>query len=429
MCSRSAAGSAVLLFICSLNFARPALGSPASVRLDDLLARARPSAEEFATAAELGAARRELAATSAQWAAGPTLGVEAGPRATNGSTDADLALDLDLPLLGRANGRQEALAALKTASLRLPAAARLETRGRIAAAFIATWAAEREALLRADDVATVERWLGIARRRLAEGAEAAFEVDLIAFDLEQARAERAEALVDRAAGWAEVAVWVEPPLAALPALPDVPDVPEAPEAPEIGEGEPLGEPSPPDLGKGSDLDQRFAVGPVALALAARRDLAVALARFEAARSQSRWALRSSLAREADESVARFGLAYRFPLAAERPAADQALAASVAAAEREAEQRLAELRSRFVSARSRFAALSAFAAPSPDSADPSPERTLAAIELRLTEGKARPAEALLIRRAVIAAELARIQRRAALLAASWELAHLTTEVLP
>ncbi len=426
MCSRSAAGSAVLLFICSLNFARPALGSPASVRLDDLLARARPSAEEFATAAELAAARRELGATSARWAAGPTLGVEAGPRATNGSTDADLALDLDLPLLGRANGRQEVLAALKTASLRLPAAARLETRGRISAAFIATWAAEREALLRADDVATVERWLGIARRRLAEGAEAAFEVDLIAFDLEQARAERDEALVDRAAGWAEVAVWVEPPLAALP---DVPDVPEAPEAPEIGEGEPLCEPSPPDLGKGSDLDQRFAVSPVALALAARRDLAVALARFEAARSQSRWALRSSLAREADESVARFGLAYRVPLAAERPAADQALAASVAAAEREAEQRLAELRSRFVSARSRFAALSAFAAPSPDSADPSPERTLAAIELRLTEGKARPAEALLIRRAVIAAELARIQRRAALLAASWELAHLTTEVLP
>ncbi len=424
MCSGSAAGSAVRLSFCLLLLVTPSAWGQAPARLEDLLARARASAEELAVSSELAAARRELGAASARFAAGPTLGVEAGPRRTDGSTDADVAVDLDLPLLTKANGRADAFAALDRATARLPAAARLETRSRIAAAFIAAWAAEREALLRGEDVATVERWLQIARRRLDQGAEAAFEVDLIGFDREQARAARAEALAARASAWGQLAVWVEPPLGDLP---------------EPGAGESIAEPSPPGLPPEADLAARLEASPLALAFSARRDLAAALARFELARSQSRWALRSSLAREAEESVAHFGLAYRFPLAAERPAAEQALVASVAAAEREAEQGLAELESRFASARSRFAALSASEslaseatasdATGSNASGPAPERTLAAIELRLTEGKARPSEALLMRRAVIAAELARIQRRAALLAASWELALLTAEVLP
>lgn len=413
MCSGSTVGSTVRLLFCILLLARSAQGQ-APPRIEDLLPRARASAEELAVSSELAAAGRELGATSARWAAGPTLGFETGPRRADGSTDADVAVDLDLPLLAKANGREEALAALERATTRLPAAARLETRGRIAAAFLDAWAAEQEALLRGEDVATVERWLEIARRRLEQGAEAAFEVDLIGFDREQARAERAEALVARAAAWSRLAVWVEPPLAPLP---------------EAGTGEPIAEPSPPGLPPDEEFEARWEASPLAAAFSARRDLTVALARFEQARSQSRWALRSSVAREAEESVARFGLAYRFPLAAERPAAEQALAASVAAAEREAGQGLAELESRFAAARSRFAALSASEAPASDAPPPSPERTLAAIELRLTEGKARPSEALLLRRAVIAAELARIQRRAALRAAAWELALLTAEVLP
>jgi len=413
MLMRSAAGWAARLLLCFVTMARPGRGE-APPRLEELLARAKPSAEDLAVSSDLAAARRELGATSARFASGPTLGVETGPRRTNDSTDADVAIDFDLPLLGKANGREEAFGALEQASARLPVAARLETRGRIAAAFVAAWASEREALLRGEDVVTVERWLQIARRRLEQGAEAAFEVDLVAFDLEQARAARGEALAARAAAWGQLAVWVEPPLAPLP---------------DVEPGEGIAEPSPPDLPPDVDLGTRFESSPLGLALAARRDLAVALARFDQARSQSRWALRSSLAREAEESVARFGLAYRFPLAAERPAADQALAASIAAAERQADQSLAELRSRFVSARSRVLALSPVETPAPVSAEPSPERTLAAIDLRLTEGKARPSEALLLRRAVIAAELARIQRRAALLAASWELATLTAEVLP
>ncbi len=424
MCSGSAAGSAVRLSLFLLLLVPPSAWGQAPPRLEDLLARARASAEELAVSSDLAAARRELGATSTRFAAGPTLGVEAGPRRTGGSTDADVAVDLDLPLLTKANGRAEALAALDRASARLPAAARLETRSRISAAFIDAWAAEREALLRGEDVATVERWLQIARRRLDQGAEAAFEVDLIGFDREQARAARAEALAARASAWGQLAVWVEPPLGDLP---------------EPGTGQPIAEPSPPGLPQDANLAARLEASPLALAFSARRDLAAALARFEQARSQSRWALRSSLAREAEDSVAHFGLAYRFPLAAERPAAERALAASVAAAEREAEQGLAELHSRFSSARSRFAALSASEslaseatasdATGPNARGPAPERTLAAIELRLTEGKARPSEALLMRRAVIAAELARIQRRAALLAASWELALLTAEVLP
>ena len=413
MCSGSAAGLAVRLSCCVLLLAARSAQSQEPARLEDLLARARPSAEELAVASELAAARRELGATSARFAEGPTLGVEAGPRRSDGSTDADLSVELDLPLLAKANGRGEVLAALERAESSLPAAARAETRGRIAAAYISAWAAEREALLRGEDVRTVERWLQIARRRLDQGAEAAFEIDLIGFDREQARAARAEALAARAAAWAQLAVWVEPPLVPLP----------NPES-----GEPLAEPSPPDLPPDGDFAPRLEAAPLALALGARRDLSVSLARFEQARAQSRWALRSSVAREAEESVARFGLAYRFPLAAERPVAEQALRSAVAAADRESEQGRAELRGRFVAARSRYAALAADLPPSGETA-PSPERALAAIELRLAEGKARPSEALLMRRAVIAAELARIQRRAAWLAASWELDVLIGEVKP
>ncbi len=410
MLIRSAVGSTACFLLCTLVLARSADGQ-VPPRLEDLLARAKPSAEELAASSELAAARRELGGTSARFAAGPTLGIETGPRRTNGSTDADVAIDLDLPLLGKGNGREEALAALERAGVRLPVAARIETRGRITAAFVAAWAAEREVLLRGEDVSTVERWLQIAKHRLDQGAEAAFEVDLVAFDLEQARAARAEALAARAVAWGQLAVWVEPPLQDLPAA---------------GNGEGIAEPAPPDLPADVDLIARFESSPLGLAFAARRDLAVALARFDLGRSQSRWVLRSSLAREAEESVARFGLAYRFPLAAERPTADQALTAAIAAAEREAGQRLAELGVRFAAARARYLALHPSAS-SPT--DPSPERTLAAIELRLTEGKSRSSEALLLRRSVLAAELARIQRRASLLSAAWELAALTAEVLP
>ncbi len=417
MFSRFAAHRAVrlslYLFLSLVSFA-PRAFAQGQPRLEDLLARARPSAEELALSSELDAARREFAATSRRLAGGATLGAETGPRRTGSSTEADLAIDLDLPLLAKANGREGALSALERAAALLPAAARWETRGRIAAAYVAAWSAERQALLRDQDVAIVERWLGIARRRLEQGAEAAFEVDLIAFDLEQARGARAEALVARSSAWAELAVWVEPPLLPLP-------------EPEVGA--PLDEPIPPDLVPKDELPARVLSGSLAEGIAARRELAVALAQFDDGRARSRWAIRSSLAREAEERVARFGLAYRLPLAAERPVADRALESAIASADREAEQRTSELQSRLAAARSRLTALGASEVPLTGEEALSPERTLAAIELRLVEGKSHASEALLMRRAVIAAQIARIERRAARIAASWELSILTTEVLP
>lgn len=410
-----------LLLARTADAASDAAAADQALSFEEVLARARASAEELAVMAELAAAQREIGATSPRFASGPVLSAAAGPRRGSGSIDPDVAVDLDLPLLPRTNGRTEAMLALEGAQKVLPQAARLETRSRIVSAWISLWRADQETRLRAQDVATVERWLSLLRRRFEQGAEALFEVDLIELELEQARATAREVEASKTAALSELALWMDPP-------------PE--EFGDLANSEP---PAPfaavsMALAPSRPANTAISLGLLSTAVEARRDLKVALARFERARSQSRWALRSGLAREADESVAHVGLSYRFPLAKEKAAVAQAFDAEVAALEREARERQAALAARFELARERWLAgmagtvgtvLQTSARPN----DSYNERTLAALELRLAEGKARPSETLLLRRSVLAAEVARLDRRALHLAAAWEIAILTTEELP
>lgn len=356
---------------------------------------ARPGAEELAVEAELAAARRALAETARNWADGPTLGATAGPRRSEeGSVQPDVSLDLDLPLLARPGGGQRRAAVeevYRSAEPALRAAAVIERRRQVAAAYVEAWAAGQVQVVRAEDVATLERWAGITGRRVEEGAAAPYEQDLLEVELNQARS--ALALAESETRRSELQ------LAALARLP---------------EPRPLAEPPVPPAPSGAE-------GALFQAVERRAALGEAIVRLEAARSQSRLALRSSLAREGEETVARFGIGYRFPRRAENAAVESAVDSQIASLRREAELRRAELTARLEAARVVVAR--------PPAADLPAERALAALELRLTEGKAPASEVLPLRRGLLAAQQAWIEQRAAFFRAAYELEALASEVQP
>lgn len=362
---------------------------------DSVWKSARPGAEELAVETELAAARRALAETARNWADGPTLGATAGPRRSEeGSTQPDVSLDLDLPLLAQP-GSQRRVAVeevYRSAETALRTAAALERRYRLASAYVEAWSAARIVAVRAEDLATLERWAGIARRRVEEGAAAPFEQDLLEIEIVQARAAQARAESDRRRAWFELAALArleEPRELAEPPLPTAPAA---------------------------------SAGAAFQAVERRAALEEELARLDNARAQSRLALRSSLAREGRETVARFGLGYRFPRRGETAAAATALDTQIASLRREAEIRRAELNARLEAARAMAGQ------PAAEDAQAS-ERALAALELRLTEGKSPASEVLPLRRGLLTAAQARIEQRAALLRAAYELEALTSEVMP
>jgi len=377
-----------------------ALGPAANpLTLDDIWRRARPGASALQVEAELASMRQALAETS-RLAGGPTLGLGAGPRRTDGATRGDLALDLDLPLLARPAARGELQAALARAETLLAQTAEVEERRRIAAAAIAVWLAGERAAGHREDLATVERWREIAARRAEGGAEAPFELDLVDLELGEARSALAAAEGEVRRAWAELA-----------ALADLPAEPRA-----------VAEPPLPPLPEPATVPGRVRAGALSKAIEARRELAELAGRLELVRAQSRLSLRSSLAQEGLDRVARLGLAYRLPLGGETSAAEAALDRRLTAERRQAELAVADLEARTAAAAAQLAA--AATAPAVGIARP-----LAALELRLVEGKSRPSETLTLRRSLLAAQRARLDRRAAALAAAYEIAALTAEVAP
>lgn len=367
--------------------------------LAETLSRARPAAEELALAAELAAVRREIAETSHRLASGPVLEGSAGPRGTDGSTRADAGVELELPLLAQPARRAELATALSEAVTVLLAEAAAGRREAVTEAYIEAWLAESRLAGQQADLAALERWRSAISHRVEEGAEARFELDLVEIEAEAARAVLAAAESERLRAWGELAARSEVP----------------------AEPVPLADPLDPHLPAAESLRKRFAGGLLRSAVEARRRLAEHRERFGLARAQSRWSLRSSAAREGEESVARLGLAWRLPLAGEKAAAAEEVERRLAAARREAELDLAALESRFA------AALSLFGGTGPAAVDTS--RALGALEARLVEGKARPSEVLVQRRSLLAVELSRLDRRAAWLRAAYELEALTLEMTP
>src|SRR5687767_13873736 len=93
----------------------PSATTESAVTLEAILAQRVRGPAELRAEAEIAAARRTLAEVGARQREAPTLAVEAGPRRSDGSVDADLAVDFEVALLRRGDERQALVAALAAA--------------------------------------------------------------------------------------------------------------------------------------------------------------------------------------------------------------------------------------------------------------------------------------------------------------------------
>lgn len=372
--------------------------------LDEVRARARANPVEARLDTELAALERDLEARGRRFSEGPTVALSLGPRRAEGDVEPDAELEVDWPLAARPAARRALASALEGVEPVLRSAARIEARRRIEQAFVAAWEAQERVTLQAEDLAIVERWEAHTQRRVEAGAQAPFEADLVRLELSSASSALAQARVQ----------WVRA-RAALGLLADVP-------ADLSADFSRLERPSPPSWPPGDDAGARLSRSALTRAAAARAELEASRADFELAGAQSRWALRTGVAREGEESVARVGLGYRLPLAREIESGNAARTAFLAATRLDAELASSELRARLEEA---LAVVS-----QPVDSPPLNDRAiLTALEARLVEGKSPAAEMLVLRRGVLAARELALERHAATLNALFELAALTAEVEP
>jgi len=122
-----------------------------------------------------------------------------------------------------------------------------------------------------------------------------------------------------------------------------------------------------------------------------------------AQSPNRWSLRGSHSQEGDEKVTRFGLAVRLPRPGEQAAIQRATEAQVRAIRGAAREALAELDARGQGAALRLQKSGAVPI------IPDFTQAIAAVGLRLQEGRERPSEALPIRRQLLEAQMASLRR--------------------
>jgi hypothetical protein len=370
----------------------------ASITLDSVLAQRRAGPAELRAETEIAAARRAAVEASARQREAPVLGVEGGPRRLDGSTEADLAVDLEIALLRRGGERQELGEALAAAESAVRSAARAATSRLVFQTYVDAWAAAERVQLRQRDATLVGRWLALARRRVEAGADPPFEAEIVAAQLQSAELALAQARAEALATWQALSAW-----APLPATTGALAEPVAPAS-----RPPAVEPGP---------------GAAIASVRTRARLEATLLRLGAARDRSRWSLLSSVGREGDEDVTHVGFALRLPRRGEREAIVSATETAVRAIEREAEIETAALAGRAAAA----AALLRELADPPEA--PDFDAILAALEARLAEGKDRPIAALALRREILSQLEEALARRVATHRAAAELTELTTEVTP
>jgi len=354
--------------------------APPPLTYEALLARATSDPALLRLEADLAGRQRQLAATGGWLREGPTLTAEAGRRA-GAATATDKVAQVDAPLLLAPAVRSEAQASLDRAGGSLLALARAEARHRLRLAYLDAWLAEAHLRLRASQFELTETWVRVAQARVDSGSDPAYQVDLVRGDLLRLRTEWGEA--QRRAGEA----W-----AALRALADLPPEPL-----------PLADPGLPVLPAEAGLAEAFQKGLLRRALADRTAADRAAFDLQQALRGSRWSLKGSYASEGDERVARVGVGFRLPRPGELSAQHRELATGRSALTREGEAAVFQLDSRFQIARSRLRTFGEF---------PPPHRfdaALKAVDLRLQEGKERPSDALLLRRQLLEAESASLQR--------------------
>ncbi len=389
----------------------PALwAQPAAPPLDLQAAEAGrfPGAAELEARAHLAELRRELAETGTLLAERPSISGWLGARRLeDDGSSADAEIEGEFPLLAGRGERQAFADALLKHAATLEKAAAAEGRLALRRAYAEALLAERQVALRDEELALLRRWQERAAAAVDAGGVAPFELELIGLEADGVAAARAAADAERAAAWASLAALAQLPAepSALAALPPV--------------ALPTGDRTPTSPAADGPLDGNL----VLRALAARYELAAARSRLERSRRASRFALLGGAAKEGDESVLRFGLTYRPFLAGEMAAVDAAASGALAALARQLEIEKASLEGRYRAARR----LLATAAPS--RTEEAAARVVAAIELRLLEGKTSPAEALAARRQVFALRAQQLENTRNLQQQQFEILYLTEKEAP
>ncbi len=357
----------------------------------DLLARVRPTTEQYRLESRLADLQMQLQDTRGFLREGPTVSLEGAARRPSGLPSyTDKAAEIEFPLFLAPRVRGELEASLGQAHPLLAESARREAALRVKFGYLEAWLAQRTLALREADLATVEHWLEVTRGRARDGKEPAYQVDLVEGERMKAQQDLDEARTRMAEAWA-----------AIVALADVPATPV-----------PLADPGVVQPVPEEDIQVRLRQGPLRRALQAQADLETRSLRLKEAQAQARWSLRTSYGTEAEDHILRLGVSVRLPRPGESAVLKQSIDAQIRVVRGELRQALAELDARILGVWYRFRKASEVT-PVPDFS-----RALATVEARLASGQDQPSEAFPIRRQLLEAQMAalkRIQARHALTA--------------
>ncbi len=349
---------------------------------DDILRRARTGSEQLRTEALLAERQLQLQESRGFLRDGPTVSLSAGPRRIPGAPGTtDKTFDLDLPLFLSSQIRADLDRSFGKAHPLLREAAQRERVHRLRTAYLDAWLASKLLELREADLITVERWLKSARARFDAGADPAYQVSLVEGEWLKLQQDLDDARIQQARAWGS-----------LVALADVSIAPS-----------PLADPGPVPVVYTVDLDRRLQESPLRKALLAQAEMEEQSLRLKQAVALSRWSLRGSYAQEGEEKVTRFGIAVRLPRPGEGASIRLNTEAQLRASQGEARQALADLDARAVAVMSRLEKMPSI------KEIPDFSKAIAAIGLRLEEGRERPSEALPIRRQLLEAQMASLRR--------------------
>jgi hypothetical protein len=349
---------------------------------DDVVQRAAADPARLVRAAGLARMERELAVTGRFTREGPTLEAELGPRRMeDGARKVEASARIEVPFLSDRRERAEADSRLRSGTSDVLAADAVESRLRLRQAFLDAWLEQERLKVLEAQVQATEQLLAAIRKRVEDGAEAPYEAVLVEGETQRSRSESDGARAALGEAWST-----------LRALADLPTEPQT-----------LASPGTPELNIPEDAESRFGAGLLRRAVAHRGSLETAFLVVEQAQRRSRWSAAATIAKEADESFATFGAAYRFPHRGEDAALARERATTGAAIDRAAEVEAARLATRFETVIGRAKRFGPIA--SPDAFDDA----LRAVALRVELGKERPSLALPVRRQLLEARAAALRR--------------------
>jgi outer membrane efflux protein len=354
----------------------------AALTFADIVQRATADPAVLVRVAGLARLQGELAATGRFTGQGPTLEAELGPRRmADGVRKLEASARVEVPIFSGSHARDRADSQLRGAGPDFLAADAVESRLRLREAYLDAWFEQERLAVLANQLEASEQVLASVRKRVEAGAEAPYEASLAEGEVLRARSESDDARSGLGDAWT-----------ALRALADLPARPQE-----------LASPGIPDLSLPGDADSRFTAGVLRRAAGHRESFEAAFLELDHARRRSRWSVATTVSKEADESFATIGAAYRFPRRGESAAVDRERAAIVASIDRGAEVETARLSTRFETAIERLKRFGAITPP--DAFDDA----MHAVALRMELGKERPSVALPVRRQLLEARGTALQR--------------------